>query len=179
MHTCNGAHASRYTHIHTHNSPHIASIMSILRLCRLMYSRKLKSPLDLESTELLAARVITQPLSDAVLAAGLWFAAPQRELIWEYCCRHGSLWPCCQQAVWMSQCLEGTTVIEEWRWVRKHTSLHGRGKWPSWQNTELGDKLNIYDPSKVVFQYCIDLFLWLALQQRIHKHPLYSVAGHA
>ncbi len=60
------------------------TVMSLLCLCCLRYSRKVKSPLDPESTGLLVARAITQPRSDAPLAASVRFVAQQKGLIWEY-----------------------------------------------------------------------------------------------
>lgn len=89
-------------HMHAHCTAECISVMSLLLLCFLMYSIKLKSPLDPESTWLSASRAITQPWSDASLAASVCFVAQQRGLIWEYWCTQGSLWPCCKQAAWMS-----------------------------------------------------------------------------
>ncbi len=72
------------TNVYAHCTLQYISVMSLLRLSCLRYSRKLKSPLDPESTGLLATTAITQPRSDASLAASVWFVAQQGGLIWEY-----------------------------------------------------------------------------------------------
>ena len=96
--------------------------MSLLRLYCLRYSRKLKSPLVPESMGLCDYTVST-PL----WLSSVWFVARQRALIWEYWCRRGSLWPCCKQAVWMSWCLEGTSVIESGDGITASNRLADRG----------------------------------------------------
>ncbi len=116
------------THTNAHCTAQYISVMSLLCLYCLRYSRKLKSPLDPESTGLSATRAITQPESDASLAASVWFVAQQRGLIWEYWCRQGSLWPCCKQAAWCVTVPWGHVCDWEWRWNHSQQQISWQGR---------------------------------------------------
>lgn len=138
-------HTWRYTQIHFHLFPWYISVMNFLHACRccIRYGRKLKSPLNPESTVVLATRVITQPRSDASLAVGVWFVAQQKGVIWEYWCRRGSLWlPLLTSSVdvmvpW------GHICDWEWRWEHCQQQISWQGKESDLQDGTFSQRINL------------------------------------
>lgn len=141
------SHFHAYMKVQTNSFPFVPMVHFCNELftcrCCIRYGRKLKSPLNPESTVVLATRVITQPRSDVSLAVGVWFVAQQKGVIWEYWCRRGSLWlPLLTSSVdvmvpW------GHICDWEWRWEHCQQQISWQGKESDLQDGTFSQRINL------------------------------------